>query len=195
MTKVRKTILLPADLARDAEATARTEGRTFSSVIEDALRRACIERKRQELRVMQDYWSSKAPTKACLPRLAVQHFLAYGNLPSLRCGTLPLNDCLHKISYAPGDLGVGGLVQPPPAARTQRVYPAGRSGGKPLSATCRGRHRRGVNLNQTASTKPGALRSPVGGTRRYCCLRVREPHGRHVAGFVRSPADAIPYFF
>lgn len=75
MTKVRKTILLPSDLARDAEATARTEGKTLSAVIEDALRRACIERKRQELRVMQDYWSSKARDKGLLAETDLEDYL------------------------------------------------------------------------------------------------------------------------
>ena len=37
---VTKTISLPPDLARDAEALARAEGKTLSAVIEDALRLA-----------------------------------------------------------------------------------------------------------------------------------------------------------
>ena len=35
-TAVKKTISLPPDLARDAEALARAEGRTLSAVIQDA---------------------------------------------------------------------------------------------------------------------------------------------------------------
>ena len=37
---VRKTISLPADLAREAEALADAEGKTLSGVIQDALRLA-----------------------------------------------------------------------------------------------------------------------------------------------------------
>ena len=43
---VRKTISLPPDLARDAEETARAEGKTLSAVVRDALRQtratACV---------------------------------------------------------------------------------------------------------------------------------------------------------
>ena len=42
---VKKTISLPAALARDAEALARAEGKTLSGVIQDALRQARIERR------------------------------------------------------------------------------------------------------------------------------------------------------
>jgi len=37
---VRKTISLPADLAREIEALAGAEGKTLSAVVQDALRRA-----------------------------------------------------------------------------------------------------------------------------------------------------------
>jgi len=42
---VKKTISLPADLARQAEALAQAEGKTLSGVIQDALRQAGIERR------------------------------------------------------------------------------------------------------------------------------------------------------
>ena len=58
--RVRKTIVLPADLARDAEAAARAEGKTLSVVIEDALRRMRSERRRRQLHDMQNYWGGKA---------------------------------------------------------------------------------------------------------------------------------------
>lgn len=41
---VKKTISLPADLAREAEALARAEAKTLSAVIQDALRQARIDR-------------------------------------------------------------------------------------------------------------------------------------------------------
>ena len=39
---VKKTISLPAALARDTEAFARAEGKTLSAVMQDALRRAAL---------------------------------------------------------------------------------------------------------------------------------------------------------
>lgn len=63
---VKKTISLPADLARQAEELARAEGKTLSGVIQDALRQAVIERCLQELRGMQGYWCRKARAKGIL---------------------------------------------------------------------------------------------------------------------------------
>ena len=65
-TAVKKTISLPADLARDAEALAKAEGKTLSVVIQDALRQARIERRLQELRGIQGYWGRKARDKGIL---------------------------------------------------------------------------------------------------------------------------------
>ena len=56
-TAVKKAISLPADLARDAEALARAEGKTLSAVIQEALRQARIERRLRELRGIQGYWT------------------------------------------------------------------------------------------------------------------------------------------
>ena len=50
---VKKTISLPADLAKEAEALARAEGKTLSGVIQEALRQARIGRRQQELRGLQ----------------------------------------------------------------------------------------------------------------------------------------------
>ncbi len=74
-TAVKKTISLPADLARDAEAIARAEGKTLSAVIQDALRQSRIERRRQELRGMQGYWSRKARDKGILTEAALERYL------------------------------------------------------------------------------------------------------------------------
>lgn len=63
---VKKTISIPADLARDAEALARAEGKTLSAVIQDALRQSRIERRLQELRDLQGYWSRRAREKGIL---------------------------------------------------------------------------------------------------------------------------------
>jgi metal-responsive CopG/Arc/MetJ family transcriptional regulator len=49
-TAVKKTISLPPDLAREAEEVARSEGKTLSAVIQEALRLARRQRLRRELR-------------------------------------------------------------------------------------------------------------------------------------------------
>ena len=65
---VKKTISLPDDLARETEALARAEGKMLSAVVQDAFRRARIERQLRELRGMQGYWSRKARDQGFLPR-------------------------------------------------------------------------------------------------------------------------------
>ncbi len=72
---VKKTISIPADLARDAEALARAEGKTFSAVIQDALRQSRIERRLQELRGLQGYWSRKARDKGILTEQDLERYL------------------------------------------------------------------------------------------------------------------------
>ena len=72
---VRKTISLPADLARHAEELARAEGKTLSAVIQDALRYAAIERRLQELRGMQAYWSRMARDKGILTESDLDRYL------------------------------------------------------------------------------------------------------------------------
>jgi metal-responsive CopG/Arc/MetJ family transcriptional regulator len=63
---VKRTISLPADLAQQAEALAQAEGKSLSGVIQDALRQAGIERRLQELRGIQAYWSQKARARGIL---------------------------------------------------------------------------------------------------------------------------------
>jgi hypothetical protein len=72
---VKKTISLPADLARDAEALARAEGKTLSAVIQDALRQSRIERRLQELRGLQGYWSRKARERGILTEQDLERYL------------------------------------------------------------------------------------------------------------------------
>jgi hypothetical protein len=72
---VKKTISLPAPLARDAEALARAEGKTLSAVIQDALRGARIERRVQELRGIQGYWSRKARDRGILTEQDLERYL------------------------------------------------------------------------------------------------------------------------
>ena len=63
---VKKTISLPQDLAREAEALARAEGKTLSGVIQDALRSARIQRRLQGLRGIQGYWTRIARDRGIL---------------------------------------------------------------------------------------------------------------------------------
>jgi predicted transcriptional regulator len=74
-TAVRKTISLPPDLARQVEALARAEGKTLSGVVQDALRQAGIERRMQELRGMQSFWSRKARDKGILTEEDLTRYL------------------------------------------------------------------------------------------------------------------------
>ena len=72
---VKKTISLPAELARDAEALAKAEGKTLSAVIQDALRSARIDRRLQELRGIQGYWSRKARDQGILSERDLERYL------------------------------------------------------------------------------------------------------------------------
>lgn len=74
-TAVRKTISLPPDLARDAEATARAEGKTLSAVVQEALRQARAARLREELGALQDYWSRRARERAILSEEDLRRYL------------------------------------------------------------------------------------------------------------------------
>ena len=72
---VKKTISLPAELARDTEALAKAQGRSLSAVVQDALRGARIERRLQELRGIQGYWSRKARERGLLSEQDMERYL------------------------------------------------------------------------------------------------------------------------
>ena len=72
---VKKTISLPADLAKEAEGIARAEGKTLSAVIQDALRAARAVRLKSELRTIQGYWSNKAKEKGVLTEKDLERIL------------------------------------------------------------------------------------------------------------------------
>ena len=72
---VKKTISLPADLAREAEALAKSEGKTLSAVIQDALRQARVGRRMQELQGIQGYWSRKARDRGILAEKDLERYL------------------------------------------------------------------------------------------------------------------------
>ena len=73
---VKKTISLPRELARDAERTARAEGKTLSAVIQEALRSMKAQRRIGELRELQDYWSRKAREKGILTEEDLRRYLS-----------------------------------------------------------------------------------------------------------------------
>jgi len=73
---VKKTISLPRDLAREVEETARTEGKTVSAVIEDALRKKRAVQVRTEFKASQDYWSRIAKEKGILTEADLRRYLA-----------------------------------------------------------------------------------------------------------------------
>ena len=72
---VKKTISLPPDLARDAELMARTEGKTLSAVVQDALRAARAVRLNDELGELQDYWSRRAKELGILTEEDLHRYL------------------------------------------------------------------------------------------------------------------------
>lgn len=74
-TAIKKTISLPPDLARDAESMAKAEGKTLSGVIQDALRQARMQRRLQEFRGIQGYWSCKARDKGILTEQDLERLL------------------------------------------------------------------------------------------------------------------------
>ncbi|MGH7905249.1 MAG: ribbon-helix-helix protein, CopG family [Candidatus Binataceae bacterium] len=73
---VKKTISLPRELAREAEETARAEGKTVSAVIQDALRLARAARLGREFKTVQGYWSRKAKEKKVLTEEDLRRYLS-----------------------------------------------------------------------------------------------------------------------
>ena len=72
---VKKTISLPAELAREAEALAKAQCKTLSAVIQEALRSARIDRRLQELRGIQGYWSRQARERGLLSERDLERYL------------------------------------------------------------------------------------------------------------------------
>lgn len=65
-TAVKKTISLPPDLAELVEDLARSEGKTVSGVVQDALRMAQRTRLKDQYRGIQGYWCDLAKEKGIL---------------------------------------------------------------------------------------------------------------------------------
>ena len=71
----RKTIYLPAELVREAQALARTEGKTLSGVIQDALRSKRVQRHLLNLRGIQGYWTRVALNRGILTERDLARYL------------------------------------------------------------------------------------------------------------------------
>ncbi len=74
-TAVKRTISLPKTLAKEVEKIARTEGRSLSSVIQEALRLARTERQRREFKGIQGFWSRKAREKGIITERDLSRYL------------------------------------------------------------------------------------------------------------------------
>ena len=72
---VKKTISLPVDLAAEAEAIAREENKSFSVVVQDALRALKRSRRRGEFRNLQGYWSERARSAGMLTERDLERLL------------------------------------------------------------------------------------------------------------------------
>jgi len=57
---VRRTISLPPDLAQEIDEISENEGRSVSSIVQDALRLARTQRLKNEFNDVQGFWSKKA---------------------------------------------------------------------------------------------------------------------------------------
>jgi len=75
-TAVKRTISLPEDLARETEEVARAEGKSFSAVVQEALRIARATRTRSELRELQAFWSRKARESGIVSEDDLDRYLA-----------------------------------------------------------------------------------------------------------------------
>jgi predicted transcriptional regulator len=74
-TAVKKTISLPPDLAKEAEAMAQAQSTTLSAVIQDALRQTRAARLKKELGHVQGYWSQRANQQGLVTENDLQRFL------------------------------------------------------------------------------------------------------------------------
>lgn len=63
---VKRTISLPPDLAEEIDEISKTEGKSVSAVVQDALRLARAQRLKQQFKNVQGYWSQKAREKGVL---------------------------------------------------------------------------------------------------------------------------------
>lgn len=74
-TTVKKTISLPAELAQEAEAMARSEGKTLCAVVQETLRLKRAALLKSDLEELQDYWSRKAKERGILTEQDLERYV------------------------------------------------------------------------------------------------------------------------
>ncbi|OPY65358.1 MAG: hypothetical protein A4E63_03012 [Syntrophorhabdus sp. PtaU1.Bin050] len=74
-TAVKRTISIPPGLAKEIEAMAEDEGKTFSAIVQEAIRISIKERQKKEFYQIQGYWSSKAKDKGILTEKDLEDYL------------------------------------------------------------------------------------------------------------------------
>ena len=72
---VKKTISLPPTLAREIEEQARSEQKSLSGVIQEALWKARRERLRRQFRGLQSSWSRLAKKRGILSERDLERYL------------------------------------------------------------------------------------------------------------------------
>ena len=72
---VKRTVSMPEELARETEALARAEGKSFSAVVQEALRLAHSARDRTELRELQAFWSRAAREQGIVSEDDLERYL------------------------------------------------------------------------------------------------------------------------
>jgi predicted transcriptional regulator len=72
---VKKTISLPAELARELEEQARAQRRTLSGIVQEALWKARRGRLRKQLHQLQSYWSQKAREQGIISERDLERYL------------------------------------------------------------------------------------------------------------------------
>lgn len=72
---VKKTISLPKELLRELQEQARTERKTLSGVIQEALWDARRARLTNQFRELQNYWSRQAKQKGLLTERDLERYL------------------------------------------------------------------------------------------------------------------------
>jgi len=74
-TAVKKTISLPPELAEEIERIATEEQKSFSAVVQDAIRIARAERLKKEFYAVKNFWSRKAKERGILTEKDLERYL------------------------------------------------------------------------------------------------------------------------
>ena len=72
---VKKTISLPAELARELEEQARAQQRTLSGIVQEALWKTRRGRLRKQFHQLQSYWSQKAKEQGIISERDLERYL------------------------------------------------------------------------------------------------------------------------